>query len=118
MGSEYSEKKKTPGITAEPCGVPCPIERGMRILGGKWKASILWHLKDEPVRFNELTRQLDGASKKMINQRLTEMERQGLVIRTVLKEKPIAVSYRISTEGRSALHILEALKEWALDKAL
>ncbi|MCB1958859.1 MAG: helix-turn-helix transcriptional regulator, partial [Rhodocyclaceae bacterium] len=34
------------------CGEPCPIERGMRVLGGKWKASILWHLQDGPLRFN------------------------------------------------------------------
>ena len=46
------------------CTEPCPIEKGMRIIGGKWKGSILWHLKDGPVRFNELTRQLGGASKK------------------------------------------------------
>ena len=38
----------------EPCLEPCPIERGMRLLGGKWKGSILWHLKDGPVRFNDL----------------------------------------------------------------
>ncbi|EIC19583.1 winged helix-turn-helix transcriptional regulator [Thiorhodovibrio frisius] len=45
------------------CFEPCPIERGMRIIGGKWKGSILWHLQDGPVRFNDLARQLGGASK-------------------------------------------------------
>ena len=49
----------------EPCMEPCSIERGMRVLGGKWKGSILWHLKDDPVRFNDLTRMVGGASKKM-----------------------------------------------------
>ena len=48
------------------CTEPCPIERGMRILGGKWKGSILWHLRDGPVRFNDLARQLGGASRKMV----------------------------------------------------
>lgn len=47
-----------------PCVEPCSVERGMRILGGKWKASILWHLQDGPVRFNDLARMLGGASKK------------------------------------------------------
>ena len=61
----------------EPCLEPCPIERGMRLIGGKWKGSILWHLKDGPVRFNDLVRQLGGASKKMVNQRLREMEGNG-----------------------------------------
>ena len=50
----------------EACLEPCAIERGMRIIGGKWMGSILWHLKDEPVRFNDLARMIGGASKKMI----------------------------------------------------
>ena len=49
----------------------------MRLIGGKWKGSILWHLKDGPVRFNELARTLGGASKKIINERLKEMEEIG-----------------------------------------
>lgn len=84
----------------------------MRLLGGKWKGSILWHLKDGPVRFNDLARQLGGASKKMVDQRLKEMEAQGLVVREVLSTRPIAVSYAITGMGRSALGVLEQLKEW------
>ncbi|UTW45701.1 helix-turn-helix transcriptional regulator [bacterium SCSIO 12696] len=95
------------------CDGPCPIERGMRIIGGKWKGSILWHLKDGPVRFNELSRQLGGASKKMVDQRLKEMEAQGLVLRNVISTRPIAVSYEMTTFGRSALGILEQLKDWS-----
>ncbi len=98
---------------AEPCTEPCPIERGMRVLGGKWKASILWHLKDEPVRFNDLARQLGGASKKMVNQRLKEMEQAGLLERRVLSTRPIAVAYGITDFGRSALHILDQLRVWS-----
>lgn len=94
------------------CQEPCPIERGMRILGGKWKASILWHVKDDPVRFNELTRQLGGASKKMIDQRLKELEQEGLVVRKVISERPIAVSYQATEFGRSALAILDQLCDW------
>ena len=97
----------------EPCSEPCPIERGMRIIGGKWKGSILWHLKDGPVRFNDLTRMLGGASKKMVDQRLKEMEKQGLVTRRVLSTRPVAVAYQITDFGRSSLDILEQLKEWA-----
>jgi DNA-binding HxlR family transcriptional regulator len=99
--------------TCQTCMEPCPIERGMRIIGGKWKGSILWHLKDQPVRFNELSRQLGGASKKMLNQRLKEMEQQGLIKRKVLSTRPIAVSYEITDFGRSAMGILEQLKSWA-----
>ncbi len=94
------------------CLEPCSIERGMRVLGSKWKGSILWHLKDEPVRFNDLCRQLGGASKKMIAQRLKEMEAQKLIARTVVHTRPIAVSYEITEFGRTALGFLEQLKKW------
>ena len=97
----------------EPCLEPCPIERGMRLIGGKWKGSILWHLKDGPVRFNDLARQLGGASKKMVNQRLKEMEELGLLERRVLSTRPIAVAYEITEFGRSALDVLDQLREWS-----
>lgn len=96
------------------CEEPCPIERGMRIIGGKWKGSILWHLKDEPVRFNDLARQLGGASKKMINERLKELESNGMIKRRVLTTKPIAVTYELTALGRSALDFLEQLKDWSI----
>jgi DNA-binding HxlR family transcriptional regulator len=98
--------------TREICKGPCPIERGMRIIGGKWKGSILWHLKDGPVRFNELARLLGSASRKMVNERLKEMEQIGMVERTVLSDRPIAVQYEITDMGRSSLTILEKLKDW------
>ena len=104
---------KTKKPEKEICLEPCPIERGMRVIGGKWKGSILWHLKDGPMRFNELARQLGGASRKMVNQRLKEMEELGLVARTVLNERPIAVQYSITEFGESSLRVLEELKEWA-----
>ncbi len=87
----------------------------MRLLGGKWKGSILWHLKDGPVRFNDLARQLGGASKKMVNQRLKEMEALGLLERQVLSTRPIAVAYSITDFGRSALGVLDQLRVWAED---
>jgi DNA-binding HxlR family transcriptional regulator len=103
---------------AEPCLEPCPIERGMRLLGGKWKGSILWHLKDGPVRFNDLARQLGGASKKMVNQRLKELETLGLVERHVLSDRPIAVQYEITDFGRSALVVLDQMREWAENEGI
>lgn len=85
----------------------------MRILGGKWTGSILWHLKDEPVRFNDLSRMVGGASKKMITERLRQLEERGLVKRRVLETSPVAVEYEITQRGRSALDCLEALKQWS-----
>ena len=105
-----ARRRKT---AVETCDEPCPIERGMRIIGGKWKGSILWHLQDGPVRFNDLARQLGGPTRKMVNERLKELEAQGLVTRNVLSDRPIAVAYVITDIGRSALVVLEQLKGWA-----
>ncbi|REL26214.1 transcriptional regulator [Thalassotalea euphylliae] len=95
------------------CLEPCAIEKGMRLIGGKWTGSIIYHLKDEPVRFNDLTRLLGGASKKMIDQRLKELEANGMVLRTVISDRPVAVSYELTEFGRSALSILEQLRSWS-----
>lgn len=103
---------------ADPCLSPCPIERGMRVLGGKWKGSILWHLKDGPVRFNDIARQIGGASKKMVSQRLKELEEDGLITRQVLDTKPVAVAYEITEFGLSALSFLTALKDWSEENGL
>ena len=105
--NEKGQKK-----AVEPCFQPCAIERGMRIIGGKWTGSILWHLKDEPVRFNDLARQLSGASKKVIADRLKEMENNQLIARTVISTRPVSVTYEITDFGRTALEFLEKLKEW------
>jgi DNA-binding HxlR family transcriptional regulator len=109
------KRKKT---VQKSCAEPCPIERGMRLIGGKWKGSILWHLKDEPIRFNELSRLLGGASKKILNERLKEMEENGLLKRVVISDRPIAVSYELTPFGKTALNILEQLKNWCEDNKL
>jgi len=95
------------------CMEPCAIEKGMRLIGGKWKGSIIYHLKDEPVRFNDLSRMLGGATKKMVDQRLKELEEEGMVIRKVISDRPIAVTYELTDFGRSALKILDDLKVWS-----
>ena len=97
----------------EACFEPCAIEKGMRIIGGKWTGSILWHLKDGPVRFNDLARMVGGASKKMITERLRQLETQGLVRREVMDTTPVSVHYEITEFGRSALGFLDKLRKWS-----
>ena len=89
------------------CETPCAIERGMRIIGGKWTGSNL------PVRFNDLARMIGGASKKMIAERLRQMETRGLVRRQVVETKPLAVLYEITDFGRTALGFLDELRQWS-----
>ena len=99
--------------TLNTCETPCSIERGMRILGGKWTGSILWHLKDEPVRFNDLARMIGGASKKMISDRLRHLESHGMITREILDTRPVGVAYTITPRGRTALGFLDALRTWS-----
>ncbi len=85
----------------------------MRIIGGKWTGSILWHLKDGPVRFNDLARLIAGASKKMITERLRQLEDRQLVKREVIQSSPVSVQYEITELGRSALRFLDELRKWS-----
>lgn len=111
---EITQKAGNKRVATDPCAEPCPIERGMRIIGGKWTGSVLWHLKDRPVRFNDLCRQLSGASKKIIAQRLREMEAHKLIKRHVIDTQPIAVAYEITDFGKTALDFLDGLKNWVI----
>ncbi len=94
------------------CTSPCSIEQGMRIIGGKWTGTILWHLQDGPVRFNDLARIIAGASKKMITDRLRQLEAQGLVRREVMATSPVSVQYELTELGRTALSFLDELRKW------
>ena len=96
-----------------PCTEPCAIEQGMRVLGGKWTGSILWHLKDRPVRFNDLARMISGASKKMVADRLRHLEHHGLIKRRVMPTAPVSVQYSITPDGRKALVVLDTLRTWS-----
>ncbi len=75
--------------------------------------SILWHLKDGPVRFNDLARMIAGASKKMIAERLRQLETHGLVERQVLETSPVSVQYTTTPLGASALGFLDGLRKWS-----
>jgi len=111
--SRISVDNKGRKSVANVCSEPCAIEKGMRLIGGKWKGSLIYHLKDGPVRFNDLARMLGGASKKMIDQRLKELEAEGMVVRQVISDRPIAVSYELTEFGRTALKILDDLRIWS-----
>ena len=113
MKAKVINQKNGRKAVQNPCDEPCAIERGMRIIGGKWTGSILWHLKDGPVRFNDLARMIGGASKKMISERLRQLESYGLVRREVLDTAPVSVQYEITDLGCTALGFLDELRVWS-----
>ena len=65
------------------------------------------------MRFNDLARMIGGASKKMITQRLRQLETQGLITREVIASAPVSVEYEITDFGRTALGFLEELRNWS-----
>lgn len=113
MRARVTEDESGRRSATDACDTPCAIERGMRIVGGKWTGSILWRLKDGPVRFNDLARMVAGASKKMIAERLRFLEARGLVTRTVVQTAPVSVYYEVTALGASALSVLDELRRWS-----
>jgi len=92
--------------------VHCPVSATLNLIGGKYKALILWHLTGSTLRFSELQRLVPGATPKMLTQQLRELEASGLVLRTVYPVVPPKVEYSLTEKGASLSPILEAMFEW------
>ena len=88
------------------------VQTTLKVLGGKWKILILWHLKEEVRRFSELKRLMPEISEKMLIQQLRELEKDGLVGRVVYSEVPPKVEYSFTDYGRSLIPALTALCDW------
>ena len=90
----------------------CPVESTLELIGGKYKALILWHLSDSTLRFSELRKAISGATAKMLTQQLRELENQNLIHREVFPVIPPKVEYSLTDLGRSLLPILVAMRDW------
>jgi DNA-binding HxlR family transcriptional regulator len=91
----------------------CPVELALDVIGGKWRAVVLAHLKERP-HYGELRRKVTGISEKMFVQRLRELQDAGLVARV---EVPPRVEYSLTEEGRSLGPALQALYDWGVARA-
>jgi len=90
------------------------VEGAFRILEGRWKMVIVFHLFARGVlRFSELEKSIPGVSQKMLIQQLRELEREGVVSRKVYPQVPPKVEYRLTEWGRAMCPALDALLEWA-----
>ena len=79
----------------------CPVSATIGLIGGKYKSLILWHLTDKTIRFSELKKLVPDATPKMFTQQLRELERDGLLQRTVYPVVPPKVEYSLTSKGRS-----------------
>ena len=93
-------------------GVHCPVDATLDLIGGKYKALILWHLVDRTLRFGELRRLIPQATPKMLTQQLRELETDGLITRTVYPVVPPKVEYALTELGGTMKPILLVMYDW------
>lgn len=91
----------------------CYFQLATRIVGGKWKPKVLFHLSSRGVvRFGALRRGVYGISEKMLIQSLKELEKDGLVHRKVYRQVPPKVEYSLTDLGKSFIPVLDGMFEW------
>lgn len=93
----------------------CSVATTVQIIGSKWKLLIMRNLLARPWRFNELKKDLEGISQKVLTDSLRSMEADGIVTRTVYAEVPPRVEYALSPLGESMRPIIMAMRQWGLD---
>ncbi len=91
----------------------CPTRLLLDHIADKWATLVLWKISDGPIRFNELRRQIQGISTKVLSQALKRLGRDGLVARAVFPTVPVTVEYSITPLGATLSEKISAVTEWA-----
>lgn len=89
----------------------CPVGACMELLGGVWTPDVIWYLSEGPRRFSELRRDLPLISAKVLSARLKDLERRGVVVRTVVPTSPPTVEYALSDLGRELVPVILKIVE-------
>lgn len=92
----------------------CPVATTVSLIGSKWKLLILRNLMARPWRFNELQRDLEGISQKVLTDSLRSMEEDGLITRSVYASVPPRVEYALSETGNSLRPVIKAMEAWGI----
>jgi DNA-binding HxlR family transcriptional regulator len=93
--------------------VTCPAREVLELIASKWTVLVVDALSEGPKRYSALRREITGVSQKMLTQTLRELERDGIVIRTVYDTKPPSVDYRLSKLGDTLTEPIAAIRRWA-----
>ena len=93
----------------------CPVATTVQLIGSKWKLLIMRNLLVRPWRFNELRKDLEGISQKVLTDSLRSMEKDGIITRTVYPEVPPKVEYALSELGQSLRPVINAILEKEFD---
>ncbi|MHC9292613.1 winged helix-turn-helix transcriptional regulator [Mycobacterium sp. LTG2003] len=97
---------------ARPDTVNCGLGPALRVIGGRWKPTIIWELHAEPLRFGELRRRVVGISEKVLAEQLRELEAAGVVSRRDYGEVPPRVEYSLTADGAELNDAVHALAQW------
>lgn len=92
-----------------------PFAATVELIGGKYKALILWNLADGRRRFSELRKMMAGVTPKMLTQQLRELEAEKLISREVFAVVPPKVEYSLTETGKSLMPILVAMRDWGAE---
>lgn len=96
----------------------CSIEVAVDCISGKWKPTIIYYLKNGPLRFTDVVRLIPRASRKVLTAQLRELEADGLVHREALDDEvPKGVEYSLTEASRTLLPVLQSLHEWGVGHA-
>lgn len=93
----------------------CPVATTVQLIGNKWKLLIMRNLLVRPWRFNELQKDLEGISQKVLTDSLRSMETDSIITRTVYPEAPPKVEYALSELGESMRPIMKAMEIWGTE---
>ena len=106
-------REKTPRDVSDRVVCAARLTDALRCIDGRWKMPILAHLSgNEAMRFSDIERAIPQASQKMLTQHLRELERDGIVTRTVYPEVPPKVEYRLTNLGKGLRPVFLALADW------
>ena len=92
----------------------CPVELSLSVIQGKWKILILWHLRNDILRYSELRKALPKITHKMLSQQLKELEADGIVHREVYPVVPPKVEYSLTQVGLTLVPMLQEIQQWGL----
>ena len=92
----------------------CAMTTALEVIGGKWKGIILYHLRDDKKRFNELMRLMPNITQRMLTRQLRELETHGVIERRIYPQIPPKVEYSLSELGQTVLPVLQQLSAWGL----
>ena len=92
----------------------CPIDEGVKLLGGAWAPHVIWYLSQQPRRFSELRKDIPRISARVLSARLRDLQDRGVITRTPLVTSPPSAEYSLTELGRELLPALTALVGVAL----